>query len=75
MKELLRFEEQEQTGKTKVFRVFSNHSGDFLGTIHWRIGWRCYVISYDDEIDMSLSCNKELNAFMQKLEDERKNVN
>ena len=74
MKQLLRFEELEQTGKTKRFNVYSTHSGDFLGLIHWRSGWRCYVISYSEEdmIDMSLSCIMELNNFMGKLEQERK---
>lgn len=69
---LLRFVEIESEGKTKKFNVFSNHSNDYLGTIHWRSGWRCYVMSYDDFIDMSLSCEKELVAFMQELEEERK---
>jgi len=73
-KQLLRFEELEQTGKTKRFNVYSTHSGDYLGWIHWRSSWRCYVMSYANEIDMSLSCNKELNEFMQRLEDERKKI-
>jgi hypothetical protein len=73
MKQLLIFKEKESTGKTKIFEVYSNHSNDHLGIIHWRQGWRCYVISYDNNyIDMSLSCNKELNNFMEKLEQERK---
>lgn len=73
MKTMLRFEEIETTGKTKKFNVYSTHSEDFLGVIHWRSGWRCYVISYSeqDAIDMSLSCNKELNNFMEELEKER----
>ena len=72
MKELLRFEKLKQEGKTKRYDMYSNHSGDFLGFIHWRSGWRCYVISYGNGIDMSLSCNKELNKFMEQLEEERK---
>jgi hypothetical protein len=68
MKQLLRFEAMSNKGKTKKFRVISNHSGDILGIVHWRSGWRCYVMSYYDDIDMSLSCNKELNAFMEILE-------
>ena len=73
MKELLRFEEiKGLKTKTKQFWVYSNHSDDCLGRIHWRAGWRCYVMSYNDGgIDMSLSCNKELNVFMEKLERER----
>jgi len=72
MKELLRFEEMKTKGVTKKFDVYSNHSDDFLGTIHWRAGWRCYVMSYAESIDMSLSCDKELNNFMETLENERK---
>ena len=79
MKKLLRFTEEfldnsgkELNRKTKVITVYSNHSGDVLGEIHWRSGWRCYVMSYNPNIDMSLSCNKELNDFMQRLENNRK---
>lgn len=72
MKQLLRFVEIYQLGKTRIFDVFSNHSNDHLGRIHWRSGWRCYVMSYSDNIDMSLSCNIELNKFMHELEDRRK---
>jgi hypothetical protein len=71
MKPLIRFVQVEKEGKTKTFNVFSNHSDDFLGTIHYKPTWRCYVMSYD-EVDMSLSCEKELVAFIQELEDERK---
>lgn len=66
-KKLLKFVECMGKGKAKIFYVYSTHSNDFLGTIHWRNGWRCYVISYEPNIDMSLSCNKELNEFMEEL--------
>lgn len=73
MKKLLYFMEGKRDGgKTKLFSVFSSHSNDLLGIIHWRPGWRCYVISYEDNIDMSVGCMKELNAFMENLEEERK---
>lgn len=76
MKKLLKFVESlyviEPYRKTKIFSVYSTHSNAYLGDIHWRSGWRCYVMSYEHNIDMSLSCNKELNEFMQKLEDERR---
>jgi hypothetical protein len=77
MKKLLFFieDENEPRRKTRVYNVYSGHSNDFLGKIHWRSGWRCYVMSYNEDIDMSLSCNKELNEFMQKLEDERRKSN
>ena len=73
MKELLHFEEDKSfKGKTKRIHVYSNHSEDLLGIIHWRSGWRCYVISYEPDIDMSVGCNEELNKFMKQLEKERK---
>lgn len=69
----LRFEvSTSPSGKTSIVNVFSAHSDDFLGRIHWRSGWRCYVMSYQNDIDMSLSCNKELNEYMEKLEQGRK---
>lgn len=77
-KQLLRFEisrEQKPEAKTKIVNVFSTHSGDYLGFIHWRPGWRCYVMSYANGIDMSLSCNKELNNYLEILEEERKKEN
>jgi len=73
MKKLLRFMRQiKPIGKTEVVDVYSTHSDDFLGTIHWRSGWRGYVMSYADNIDMSISCHNELNNFMKELESERK---
>jgi hypothetical protein len=68
----LKFIENDSLGKTKIINVYSTHSDDFLGVIHWRTGWRCYVFSYQSDIDMSLSCTKEVVEFMKKLEDERK---
>jgi hypothetical protein len=72
MKKLLFFIKDENVkGKTERFNVYSKHSNDFLGVINWRSGWRCYVMSYSSMIDMSIGCNKELNDFMQQLEDLR----
>ena len=71
MKKSLNFEEYKSEGKTKIFHIYSVHSNDFLGIIHWRPTWRCYVMSYANHIDMSVSCNKELTEFMEKLEKER----
>ena len=78
MKQLLKFADITEIGKkTKTIKVYSAHSDDFLGIIHWKPGWRCYVMtlfsfSYNDNVDMSIGCNEELNDFMKKLEDERK---
>ena len=73
MKKLLFFikDEDEPRRKTKRFYVYSSHSNDKLGVIHWRSGWRCYVMSYDNNIDMSIGCHKELNEFMEELVQDR----
>jgi hypothetical protein len=71
-KELLKFEEISNVGKTKRFNVFSNNSGDFLGEIKWDSGWRCYVTCYADGIRMSASCEIECANFKNNLESERK---
>ncbi|MFA6074026.1 MAG: hypothetical protein WC758_07965 [Candidatus Woesearchaeota archaeon] len=73
MKNLFFIEDEDVKGKTKRFNVYSNHSKDYLGKIHWRSGWRCYVISYENNIDMSVSCMIELNEFINQLEEERIN--
>lgn len=57
--------------KTKRFNVYSKHSNDYLGKISWRCGWRCYVISYSEDIDMSVGCHEELNEFIKELEKQR----
>jgi hypothetical protein len=73
MKNLFFIEDEDVKGKTKRFNVYSNHSKDYLGKIHWRSGWRCYVISYENNIDMSVSCMIELNEFINQLEEVRIN--
>ena len=74
MKELLRFEDVSIKGqKTKMFSVYSTHSEDWLGVIKWKPSGRCSVMSYEEDIEMSLSCNKELDIFMENLEKQRIN--
>ena len=68
MKKLLFFiEDEDNERKTKRFYVYSTHTNDKLGVIQWRTGWRCYVMSYDNDVHMSIGCHKELNEFMEKL--------
>lgn len=63
---------QPSKGKTHIFNLYSSHTDEFLGVIHWRPGWRCYVVSYEDGIDMSSSCMKEVCSFIDDLEEKRK---
>jgi len=65
---LLRFKDVSLVSqKARRFRVYSAHSEDLIGFIHWGNDWRCYVMSYVNDIDMSLSCEKELVRFMEDL--------
>jgi|WetSurMetagenome_2_1015567.scaffolds.fasta_scaffold29320_5 hypothetical protein len=71
-KQNLRFERRiNKIGKTEIVEVYSIHSNDFLGVIHWKNSWRMYVMSYADNVDMSISCHDELNDYMKKLAGER----
>lgn len=67
----LTFVETTQTGKTRKYDVFSTHSGDILGHIHWRSGWRRYVMSFDKDCDWSVECMAECYKFVQKLMEDR----
>jgi hypothetical protein len=45
-----------------------NHRFDMkIGIIHWRGGWRQYVFMAEPEIDMSRSCLKEIDKFIDGL--------
>ena len=47
-----------------------------IGFIHFRGGWRQYVFRAYPEVDMSRSCHKEINNFIDKLMKEwRKSLN
>mgnify|MGYP001559393449 CR=1 FL=1 len=76
MTDFLKFEEyfQPKDRKTKMFKVVSAHSGDYLGLIYWRNGWRRYVMSFESQTDWSIECMAQCYKFVQKLMDERKKV-
>ncbi len=74
MKEYLTFKENKDWAKdhkTKMFLVV-NDEGTILGTIQWRNGWRRYVYSTVADIDWSTECLDQLNNFIKKLMEERK---
>lgn len=53
----------------KLYR-YKVHNHNFMydiGEIHWRGGWRQYVFRAIPEIDMSRSCHKEIDKFIDKL--------
>lgn len=72
-KSFLQFEEvPNPKGKTRRFKV-NNTSGEPLGWIHWRSGWRRYVYGTGPGVtEYDVSCLTEITAFIQKLMDERK---
>jgi hypothetical protein len=53
--------------KTDCYWVINEQFNHEIGTIHWRGGWRQYVFQAAPEIDMSRSCHKEIDAFIDKL--------
>ena len=69
---LLTFIEQIRTGRTKKFSVYNASSGDYLGTLAWRTGWRRYVMSFETDSDWSSECMDECSEFIKKLMAERK---
>jgi len=46
----------------------NNHSlYQEIGIIHWRGGWRQYVFQAYPKMDMSRSCHKQIDGFIDKL--------
>jgi len=62
----------EKNRKTHRYEVWNDQFGEIIGHIHWRGGWRQYVFQALPNIDMSRSCHKEIDTFIDKLMDERK---
>lgn len=65
----LRFDELplEKGRKMPVYKIINVVLGQEVGIIHWRGGWRQYVSQTYPKIDMSRSCNKEVNDFIDEL--------
>lgn len=72
-KSFLVFEEiPNPKGKTKRFVVKSRTSGDRLGWIHWRSGWRRYVYGTGQVVtEYDSFCLIEITKFLQDLMVER----
>ncbi len=60
--------------KLNKYKVINTKFDDKIGIIHWRGGWRQYVFQANPEIDMSRSCHKEINKFIDKLMKEWKDA-
>ena len=57
----------EKGRKLHKYKIFNHNLMQTIGEIHWRGGWRQYVSQTLPGIDMSRSCNKEVNKFIDKL--------
>jgi len=57
----------EKGKKMHKYKIFNFILGQEVGIIHWRGGWRQYVSQTYPNVDMSRSCNIEVNNFIDKL--------
>jgi peroxiredoxin len=62
----------EEGKKMKQYDVINNTFSEIIGVIHFRGGWRQYVFTAYPEIDMTRSCHKEIDVFIDKLMDDWK---
>ena len=62
--EKLSLKKKQKLHKYKVI----NHSLYYdIGIIHWRGGWRQYVFQALPNIDMTRSCHRQIDEFIDKL--------
>lgn len=57
----------EKGRKLNKYKIFNHNLMQTIGEIHWRGGWRQYVSQTLPGVDMSHSCNAEVNKFIAKL--------
>lgn len=57
----------EKGRKLNKYKVVNTSLNQEIGIIHWRGGWRQYVFQSKPDIDMSMSCQKEIIKFVYKL--------
>lgn len=53
--------------KLSQYEVWNTSFNESIGFIHWRGGWRQYVFQAKVNIDMSRSCMKEVNNYIDTL--------
>lgn len=65
----LRFEKipLQKGQKLNKYNVINDTFEQHIGIIHWRGGWRQYVFMADPNIDMSRSCHKVIDDFIDNL--------
>ena len=57
----------EKGKKMPIYEMINTTFWKKIGIIHWRGGWRQYVSQTKPKIDMSKSCNIEVNNFIDEL--------
>lgn len=64
---------KEKLDKKKTYDInIYNKSREFLGRIHWRSGWRTYVVSFQPDIDFDIKCMDDIISYIKALLEERK---
>jgi hypothetical protein len=63
----LRFDEVQDTGKTKVFRVSSVQHDIDLGKIKWFATWRRYAFFPESSTVFDSNCLFEIQSFIARL--------
>jgi predicted heme/steroid binding protein len=53
--------------KLHRYRVHNHTLYDTIGEIHWRGGWRQYVFRAYPDVDMTRSCHKQIDKFIDIL--------
>lgn len=71
-KKYIEFQEQEQTGITKRFKIINTKYGVCLGSILWYSGWRRYCFFPVGSTIFDSSCMKDICEFIDGLMEERK---
>lgn len=57
----------EKGRKLHKYRVINDQFHEDIGIIHWRGGWIQYVFQAHPKIDMTRSCHKVIDAFIDEL--------
>lgn len=58
---------KEKGKKMRKYIVFNRTLNEDIGIIHFRGGWRQYVFQAYPKVDMTQSCHKEIDDFIDNL--------
>ena len=57
----------EKGRKLHKYKIINTDFNEEIGIIHWRGGWIQYVSQTHSGVDMTRSCNREVNDFIDNL--------